>query len=52
MLVQIFVQISDEKNLEHTNETRIEIKEIEQGSKACIKPLSLRLYLSPPIFGV
>ncbi|KAH1038376.1 hypothetical protein J1N35_040119 [Gossypium stocksii] len=44
------VQISGEENLEHTNRTRTE-EEIGQGFKVCIKPLSLRLYLPPPIFG-
>ncbi|MFQ6666715.1 hypothetical protein Gotur_032968 [Gossypium turneri] len=32
------------------NGTRTEKEEIGQGSKACIKSLSLRLYSPPPIF--
>ncbi|MFQ6624992.1 hypothetical protein Gotur_004338 [Gossypium turneri] len=49
---RLLVQISSEENLEYTNETRTEKEEIGQGSKACTKSLSLRLYLLPPIFGI
>ncbi|MFQ6628722.1 hypothetical protein Gotur_008283 [Gossypium turneri] len=48
----MLVQISDEENLEHTNGTQTEKEETGQGSRACIKPLSLTLYSPPPIFGV
>ncbi|MFQ6667108.1 hypothetical protein Gotur_033238 [Gossypium turneri] len=48
----MLVQISGEENLEHMNRTRTEKEEIGQGSKTCIKSLSLGLYSPPPIFGV